>query len=203
MNKNEYYLLMENNSNIELIYDNLDFGLSRELNYYEPIDLPEEFAPLELHLRNRVAKPRIEDYHTLFGLEHVVSVKLKQAIEELKPVNLQFLPAEIHTRSDEYEDYFIVNCYNLIPAMDKEKSKWTKSNHPDPEREVQSIDKLVMDLDKLKDIPLSERLIFVLGECPAYTLFHESVIRNIEKADPKGLYAVPVEAWYADLMMDL
>ena len=58
-------------------------------------------------------------------------------------------------------------------------------------------------MDKLKDIPLSEQLIFSLGKCPCYTLFHESVIAYIEKLSPKGCYAVLVEDWYDDLMTDL
>ena len=199
----EYYLLLENGSNIELIYRNLDYQLSRYLGYYRYINMPDDYDTLELHLRNRVAKPRIEDYHTVFGIKHVVSSRLRLSLEEMSPVNMQFLPATIHANGDEYNDYFIVNCYNVIPAMDKEKSFWKKSRNTMPGREVLSIDKLVIDRTKLKDIPLSERLIFSLGECRSYTLFHESVIRNIEKTDPKGLYAVPVEAWYADLMMDL
>ena len=87
--------------------------------------------------------------------------------------------------------------------MDKENSVWEKSNLGITEKEVLSISKLVMDLDKIKDIPLSERLIFALGECRSYTLFHESVIENIEKISPKGCFAVSVEDWYDDLMMDL
>ena len=205
MNENtssEYYLLVEDGSNPEIEYRNPDYNLDRSLSLYRHIILPDDYQMIDLYLMGRISKLKV-DYLTLFGLEHVVSERVKLAIEEMNPVNIQFLPTIIHGQKEDHEDYFIINCYNAIPAMDKKKSEWTKSGNPDPGREVQSIDKLVLDPDKIKDIPLSERLIVALGECMWYTLFHESVIENIEKLKPKGFYAVPVDAWDSDLMMDL
>jgi hypothetical protein len=133
----------------------------------------------------------------LFGLEHVVSERVKLAIEEMNPIKVEYLPADIHMNSIGYEEgYFILNIYNVISAMDKANSIWDKSCHPDPKKEVGFIDKLVLDSSKLIEIPLADRLIFALEENPSKTLFHESVIDNIAKLEPKGFYAVPVEGQF-------
>jgi hypothetical protein len=193
----EYYILVEDSEYPALAYKDWgDFDLDRTLNLNRPIEKMPEF-PFDLYLRKPVPrKPKLADYHILFGLEHVVSERVKLTIEEMNPIKIEYLPADIHLNSTGYEEgYFILNIYNVITAMDKAHSEWTKSHNPRPEREVLSIDKLVLDLSKLADIPLQERLIFALGECPVYKLFHESIIDNIARLEPKGFYAVPVKAW--------
>jgi hypothetical protein len=205
--KSYYYFLVADYSYPTLVYRNWQvFELGRNLSLYKPIILPKDYQVIDLYLRKKISKPKMADYHIYDGTEHIISKRMKESIEEMDPVNIHFLPAVIHTGKEEkedYADYFIINCYNVIQAMDKENSVWKKSRNTMPGREVLSIGKLVMDMDKIKDIPLSERLIFALGECRSYTLFHESVVENIEKLSPKGCYAIPVEDWYDDLMMDL
>ena len=191
----EYYLLEKGSAYPSLEYHDSDnYDLDWNLGWNEPIEMPEDL--FDLYSRNS----KIVDYHRLFGNEHVFSERVKQAIEELNPVNIGFLPAVIRTRKNYYENYFIFYSYNIIPCMDIPNSAYKESSKSTPEQfRALTLYKLALDSSKLADIPLSERLIFSLGECRSYTLFHESVINNIEKLNPKGMHAISLDAWYSDI----
>ena len=200
----EYYLLVKDSAYPSLEYrDSDNYDLSWELECYKPIEMPE--ASFDLYLRKPFPRnPKIVDYHRLFGIRHVFSERVKQAIEELSPVRIGFLPTNIRTKNNYYENHFIFYSYNLIPCMDVQNSVYTKSSYSTPEQfRALSVDKLALDSSKLADIPLPERRIFSLGETTAYTLFHESVINNIEKLNPKGMHAVSLDVWYSDISMRL
>ena len=118
----EYYLLEKDSAYPSLEYRDPDYDLSWELGCYEPIKMPED--PFDLYLRKPIPRnPKIVDYHILFGTRHVFSERVKQAIEELKPVNIGFLPTGIHVKNAYYDNYFIFYTYNVIPCTNVRRKK--------------------------------------------------------------------------------
>jgi hypothetical protein len=86
------------------------------------------------------------------------------------------------------EDYICINVEdNTYEAMDKEKS--------DFEYDCGSywINKIVLDREILKDIPLNKRLGFRLREKPGYPLYHKSVVEAILALEPTGVYFENIE----------
>jgi len=62
---------------------------------------------------------------------------------------------------------------------------------------------MYLDLERLSIIPLEKRLLFRLKECFYYTLYHESLVDAIIKADPTNMRFVSVEAWHSNIGWEL
>ena len=173
----EYYLL---NIGGGLEHHDPNFDLDWALWLDEPIDMPEQ--PIDLYVRPPISMFSMGDYLGLFGgIKYVVSERIKSVIVGMQTIKMQFLPACIHKGKKDYDSYFILKCYNEILCMDKTNSFWTKSSNINREKEVLSIEKLVIDDAQIKDIPVSERLIFRVKECTPYILFHTSIVEEFRK----------------------
>ncbi|MFV0353070.1 MAG: imm11 family protein [Oscillospiraceae bacterium] len=130
--------------------------------------------------------PQFADFHHLKAHMSVVSKRLKETMEEMKLKNVQFLPTQIQDYDRAlHGDYFIVHVYNMIAALDKEKSDWTHS--PFNESMVGFVDKLVLDNSVIDTIPLEDRLLFALDERRTKILYHHSLAQKILDISPTGL----------------
>ncbi len=129
--------------------------------------------------------PQFADLHS-GGSTMVISEKIKEQLDAMKLKDVQLIPATIEDiNGDEHDGYYYIHIYNLIECMDKEKSEWrSPRRHPD---KVMSVDKLVLDNEKLDKIPLEERLVFALSEEPLTKLYHRSVVEKILSAKPTGV----------------
>ena len=148
-------------------------------------------------------RPIMADYH-YWSSPKVFSNRIKETIESMNIPDIDFLDAEITNRKGEtYNEYFIIHVRKLVACFDKEKSIWGPPAF-DPNK-VMSIEKMVLDMDKLEKIPLKERLIFRLEECVNYTLFHESVVDVIAELKPiaTGFRFISVGAWGEDIGWEL
>ena len=190
---NEEYFFLKLSSSLK--YKNPNFDLWRNLHTSGPSEIPE--SPIDLYVIPPIAGYSIGDYDSFNGgFDYVFSERVKNVIERLNPVNTQFLATNIHKGKKIYDGYFILHCYHRISCMDKKNSFWTKSNISKPEKEVLSIDKLVLDDSEIKNLPVSERLIFKVKECTLYILFHKSIVDEIKKLPrAKGLSFVAVKDW--------
>lgn len=125
----------------------------------------------------------------------IISEQLKCIIEELDLDDIQFVPITIIDRAErKHENYYVLNVYKRIDCMDKEKSVYKLNPFAKPEENIiGKIDKVVLDNEVLKSIPLEERLIYTLGKegkgNSSVTLFHKSVVDRILLSDCVGLNA--------------
>ena len=136
---------------------------------------------------------RLADLHGC-AYKMVCSEIIKKALEEMNLKGVQFIPATIRDHTDKViEGYYIIHIYNLIECMNMDISKW-RSPRRTPEI-IQSIDKLVLDNEKLDVIPLEDRLVFALKEHPLTTLYHRSVIDKILSVTPTGVGVYCLADW--------
>jgi len=123
--------------------------------------------------------------------KHIWSKRAKEIIEEYVPYGIQFFPVIIKHRDQEYSDYFILNCHNIIKTMHRDRSEFTMS------RSGLSyfIDSLSLDEDVLDKIPGDQRMIFVLDEHVSMILYHEKLVKALEDANVTGVGFVKVNDW--------
>ena len=196
-NQKKYFMLADYDySSIELSNDDQD-EIDFQLSFADPIKAEWE-EPIEFEFRKPLPRKGTKaDSYFWRGSTKVFSNRIKEVIELMNVPDIDFIDAKINRKEEVYEGYFIMHVRRLITCFNKEKSKW-KPPIFDPNK-VMSIDKMVLDMDKLEKIPLQERLIFRLEECSVYHLFHESVVDAISALTPKptGFVFVSVGAWHS------
>ncbi|MFV0353069.1 MAG: imm11 family protein [Oscillospiraceae bacterium] len=133
-----------------------------------------------------IDNPQFADYHFLKQHVSVISKRMKETMEEMQLKNVQFLPTQMKDyEGGLHDDYFIVHVYNMVAALDKEKSDWSPS--PFDESMVGLVDKLVLDNSVIDAIPLEERLLIELEEDRTHVLYHHSIAQKILDMSPIGL----------------
>ena len=134
------------------------------------------------------------DYHPLPA--HVVSKRIKEAMETFPLKGVQFIPAIIYDDNDKpHHDYFIIHVYNQIRCVDLEKSVWKPALTPG---NILTYKKLVFNDEILDEIPLNDRLVFALAEASRTIVFHKSVVdKIIYDIDPmpEGFLFCRVDKW--------
>jgi hypothetical protein len=137
-------------------------------------------------------KAVIGDYFSSSG-DSIVSKKIADAMEPMNIKGIQLIPTTVESnKGDIYEGFFYIYIHHYIEAMDKEKSDFELSTSGSG---VYFIDSFRLDENVLKDIPLEERLVFILRE--GYkNLFHRSVVDAIMATNPQGVQFIKVEDWF-------
>lgn len=129
--------------------------------------------------------PQLADFHDLKHYAPVITERLKNVLESFNPKDTQFLPTLIRDGHDnEHDGYYILHVYNEIKSMDWEDSDWEKNRF---NKEKASIERLVLDNEKIDVIPLEERLVFKVWEDSTHLLFHQSVVEKMLEIAPTGL----------------
>ena len=199
----EYYIIVGGDSLTYSVKQQPEYaGLDRNLYVLkEPME-PFE-APLELFKHYGSPKGNM-DYYSLSGGYHIISQRIYDILQRFNPPNIGYLPANITLRKKVYPNYYILQIYNNIECMDKTKSVWTKNPNYKPEqdppkREIKRIHKFQLDEAKLNAIPLEQRRIITMKHCVFETLFHESIINEMEKIKPKGFYVMSLNEWKDDV----
>ena len=186
---NDYYILVRsNNDNYPLLEWDQNSGMFRK---WKPVTISD---PINLRLGEPVpANPEMVDYHSL--PKPVVSEKIKNILDPMEIYGIQPLPAKVKVNNDEL-DYWFVHIFNKIACLDMAKSiyKTTKNSG-----RVIDITHLVLNEDVLEEIPLENRLVFVLSEYTAVYLYHETVKDAIMSVNPVGLRFFRVDEWSTDI----
>ena len=141
---------------------------------------------------------KLDTDHFEINLAGVFSKKIVDVLSKHMPIKgLQLVPAEIRDNSKKIIDgeYWVANIYQQLESFDEEKSvfdnissmgSWTL------------IEKAVIDKEKLSNIPLEERLVYMAKESRAFQMYHQSIVDIINSVKPKGFVFVPVEEWYPE-----
>ena len=101
---------------------------------------------------------------------------------------INFVPAYTEHKGKIYE-FYILNFLNEISCLDKINSKY---NFNKKLQTIRSIRKLALDSEKLENIPLSKRLIFLLEE-GAIALYHKSIVKKIMETNPIGIKFITLD----------
>lgn len=188
MNEIEYYIIdRENNNSYPLLLENQGSPVyTTERNYIE------DTLEMQFCMGDPIPKkPRIVDYHST--PYSVISRKIYDVLEPMKIRGLQLIPATIIGINNELiKDYWYVHIYNNYPVLDRENSiyRWSEI------RQVANfIEKLVLDTQKLKEIPMENRLVFRLQERRTFQLFHQSIVDAILSVNPEGVRFINVKDW--------
>jgi hypothetical protein len=137
-------------------------------------------------------KPKMADYHDFSTPSPVLSEKLKKAIEAMQVKDIQFVPVLIRDKNDDLiEGYHAINVCNTINCTNMEESKYSLLTNG----KICNFDKLVLDNEKLDLIPLEDRLIFSVGECGNYVVYHISVIEKMLETSPEGMTVYRLAKW--------
>lgn len=154
---------------------------------FEPVD---DGRPIRLRLGAPVpAAPVMADYHSLPS--PVVSQRVRDVLAALPLVGVQFVPADVRVRGDDVRRYHLVHVYQRLAAIDRERSVLDLFEDGD----VLGIQQLVLDMEKIAEVPLEKRLVFRLMESPSVHLFHESVVNAVLALQPEGLRFTPADGW--------
>lgn len=161
------------------------FMESKDDETYPMFDICEEHDDiLEAELGDPLPRrPVLADYHT--GAKDFVSKRVAEAMMAMNMEGVRIVPLKLSDRKGGYiEDYYCVFVDdNTYEALDKENSEYEY----DEDCELYFFDKIVLDKDALRKIPLNRRLGWRLLEEPGMYLYHESVVEKIKELNPTGV----------------
>lgn len=188
----EYYFLIQSGSNHPMLQYARGGGYSMEVFSEKKLDISEKRT---LCFRKPIPrKPVLADYNFLGENCPVVSERFKNLLESFELKDIQFLPAIVQDKDGvEHDGYYILHICNLIPCMDKEKSKWTPSDTKPGK--AYEIEELILNNEALDEIPSDERLVFALWENILKVFFHKSVVDKILETNMTGLKAYRLKGW--------
>ncbi len=129
----------------------------------------------------------------------VFSKKVIDVLSKRMPIHgLQLVSAEIKDNDGKIiKDYRVANIYQKIASFDETHSVFRNVS---PLGSWRDITKVVLDKDKLSEIPLEERLVYVAKESMLFQLYHRSIAEIIMSVKPKGFVFVPIEEWYPEII---
>jgi hypothetical protein len=163
--------------------------------FFDGTPVPENMiSPIALELGEpEPHKPRMVDYHPL--PEFVASEKIKNVLEEINPFGIQLIPAEITVVDQIYANYWLVYVTNRIEGyLDREESEFVENWAG----KIIDMTKILLDSEKITEIPLEKRLIFKLNEFNLHEIIHESIVEKIMDTSPEGVKFWPLTEWDDD-----
>jgi hypothetical protein len=148
----------------------------------------EDSEIMELEFNGTIPRnPVMADF--LSGPLDFVRKRIAEVMQSLNMEGVRFIPTKLtFPKGEIVEDYICINVEdNTYVAMDKEKSDFSYRHRS------YWINKIVLDREILKDIPLNKRLGFRLREAPGDYLYHKSVVDAILALEPTGVYFENIE----------
>lgn len=131
------------------------------------------------------SQPVMSDF--LSGPEIFITDKIANVIKSFKPKGIKIIDTELTTPQGKLiKDYFCLLSDNIIEALDKDKSDYEKP------RMTYFIKKLILDRKILSEIPLEQRLVFLLRES-LHIVFHETLAKAIMAVNPTGMEFINIE----------
>ncbi|NRB42422.1 MAG: hypothetical protein HRU20_28795 [Pseudomonadales bacterium] len=160
--------------------------------YYKGLEIKPPYSEqvIQLRLGEPIPpNPVMIDCHSL--PDAIISKKIEQVLTPMKIAGTQCLPARITHEDLVYDDYFLLHVFNEVECLDREKAVFTLSRRG----RVIDIESLWLNEEVLAEIPLEERLIFLLKESTSTCLVHKSVKDAIESVNPEGVSFFRADQW--------
>jgi hypothetical protein len=148
---------------------------------------------LECHIDPVVRKSVMADY--LRSTKDIFSKRVADVMQAMNMEGVHFYPTEVDdTKGTVYDGYVCVvvdgNTYKLL---DLENSDYDVDDEIDKDNPICQVRKIVIDREKLNEIPLNKRLGMRLREYPGRYLYHQSVVDAVMALEPTGMYFQDIE----------
>lgn len=181
--KNDFnYYFMETSSVHK--YPSLKFTKGSPEYQHKRVAIEEELKLIKTESRDDklIKNPVIGDYHEVVSTP-IVSLKMKELFSSLDIFGTQLLPAVVKCKDKVFENYWMLHIFLEIDCIDRDKSEieYYKSG------KILDVEKMVLNQDVLKNIPLEERLIFRLKGYWSSKVVHESLVEKIKEINPSNL----------------
>ncbi len=190
-NEFEYYLISNTGEpNVPLLMCNDEMN-SRGTDFIYLDEFAQIENPIYLALNPPVPpKPNLNvDYLQLPSA--VFSQKVYNLLSSLNISGYQLVPAVIvDNKRKEYEGFWIENAYTCFKCFDDEESIYEIDDFTETWEQVE---KLVLDREAIKKIPLKDRYIFRSEELCEFVLYHKTIVDAIMEVNPTGIRFIPVE----------
>lgn len=149
-------------------------------------------APLEYKFAPPIPRnAELADHHK--EPDPIVSDKIKDAIAQMVEKSAEFVPAQIQTKVGAFP-YWVIHSLKSHDVLDRVHSNFEASD----DEFFDWIERLLLDFEKLADIPKNERLLFQLGGSAVVWLWHEDVVRAVEATGATGIGFSLVEGYGQD-----
>ena len=148
---------------------------------------------LECYIDPVLRKPVMADY--LRSAKDVFSKRIADVMQAMNMEGVHFYPTEVDdTKGSVYNDYVcvVVDC-NTYKLLDLKKSEYEMDDEIDPDNPMFDVYKVVIDRQRLNEIPLHKRLGMRLREYPGRYLYHQSVVDAVMALEPTGMYFQDIE----------
>jgi hypothetical protein len=192
----EYYVVFKDTSkNLVSIdgYIEPDFPLKRPA--------PEPHT-VEIYITSGGKKnPKFVDMHFQSLTDIVMQKKVVEILEKFNLYKVQLLKGTHGEVIEQFNQmYYKLWCYNHILCLDLEKSKYGSKEADNTW--VYDLETIVLDSERLGQVPLEQRLMFYLAERPQCLIVHQSVVDELSKHDFIGASYIPVKSWGLDSVFD-
>ena len=191
----EYYVVFKDtNKNLVSIdgYIEPDFALD---------DPAPEPHTVEIYNVGREKNPKFVDMHFQSLTDIVMQKKVVEILEKFNLYKVQLLKGTHGEVIEQFNQmYYKLWCYNHILCLDLEKSKYGSKEADNTW--VYDLETIVLDSERLGQVPLEQRLMFYLAERPQCLIVHQSVVDELSKHDFIGASYIPVKSWGLDSVFD-
>jgi hypothetical protein len=140
-------------------------------------------------------KPVFVDYHS--ASFPIISDKIKQAIEPMVWGSIEFVPARLDDGKLS-RPFWIMHSLCSHDVLDTERSEFTTL----PSGGISWIDKLVINEQKLAQIAIEKRRLFLLRETATTYLWHEDVVAAVQRSQAAGIRFFPAQGYDQDTMFE-
>jgi hypothetical protein len=145
------------------------------------VAIGQNIAPFRMGLQAPVPRrPELADHHK--SPRPLVSDAFKEAIEHLVAESAEFVPAQLETPEGIFP-YWLLHSLCSNDVLDHENSKISLT----PSGSIMWIDALFLDFKKIAEIKKEERMLFQLKGSSVVWLWHEDVVRAVEKSGATGI----------------
>lgn len=124
----------------------------------------------------------------------VYSQKIHDILIQFDIKNYQLIPGIIVDRTgEEHTGFWLEHIYNEIACIDTEKSE---CDYIAFGKTWGHFEKIVLNNELLKEVPLKDRLIIWPAETSEFMLYHKTIVDAIMAVKPINIKFIPVNEWY-------
>jgi hypothetical protein len=145
--------------------------------------------------------PKFEDLHFSSLVKIVMKKQVVDVLQRFDLYKVQLLKGTHGEVLEKFNQmYYKLWCYNRIRCLDLENSEYGRKNSNGTR--VYDLETIVLDSERLVQIPLEQRLMFYLAERSQCLIVHQSVVDELSKHDFIGASYIPVKSWGLDSVFD-
>ncbi|GHV58856.1 hypothetical protein FACS1894103_1090 [Campylobacterota bacterium] len=188
----EYYVMNVDGANNHPL---LAWGKTRRGPFLQAALIDEKTLSLPLQIVFDEPYPKqyeMADF-LMLGAQFAGSETLKKFFERNKVYGAQFVPIEITTNKKEIiTGHYAIHFHNRLRAIDENNYE---GGEPDEFGEILDLSRFSLNAFLLNNIPIENRLVFVLEEDAGMIIVHQSIYEAIRAENLTGMRFWKVSDW--------